>query len=401
MNANIQVLHPDYAQMPTSHPVISTAGRNLGFDLTSSETPTVPPPMQTVSYKQSVGTVKQPHQLNQMSSKHNKRLTQTPRRTLMKTTTKPTIQALQTVALTGLLSLVFLSQTVAADFSGSLKGVTITDAQAANKAPIATFTYTKNGDIITFDASSSSDPDGSIAKYKWDFNNGVISEGMTTTYTLKDIANLQVTLTVIDNNNGAALNQQTVVVVSDGINDDFSSNTIANYTAINGSISISGGNLGGGTAWVSNYAIHNNPTGSNDHYVQGKIQSGGTTAGGTIGLRSNGSTGYLVCLNADSSRLYLYAFNGKALTGNPNGNYPKPITGSSGAGSYTVKLTISGSTIHAYIDLNNNGVFTDANEDLGVWTDTTYSTGQYVVVGALRGSDNSDYRVDNFSGGLL
>lgn len=189
-------------------------------------------------------------------------------------------------------------------------------------------------------------------------------------------------------------------VVSSGIFDDFSTNTAANYTAINGSISISGGTLGGGTNWTGNYAIHNTPTGSNDHYVQGKIQTGGPGAGSAIGLRSNGTTGYLVSLNGDATRLYLYAFNGNALTGDPNGNYAKTILGASGTGSYTVKLSISGSVIHAYIDLNNNGLFTDANEDLGSWNDATYSAGQHIVVGALRGADNVDYRVDDFSGGL-
>ena len=313
----------------------------------------------------------------------------------MKTTTaQPTTLALQTVALTSLLSLVFLSPAVAADFSGNLKGITITDAQASNKAPIATFTYTQNGDIITFDASGSSDPDGSIAKYKWDFGNGANSEGVATKYTLKDIANLQVTLTVIDNNNGVALNQQIIPPAANRITDDFSSDTSAQYTAISGSISISGGSFGSGTAWVSTYAIHNTSTGSNDHYVQGEIQTGG----GMIGLRSNGTTGYMVYLNEDASRLYLVSFNGKTQTENPNGNYPKNVTGTSGPGFYIVKLTISGSTIHAYIDLNNNGSFTDANEDLGTWDDATYSTGQYVVVGAFR--SNTDHRADNFSGGL-
>ena len=306
----------------------------------------------------------------------------------------------QSTILAGFLSLAVLTPAIAADFSGKLKGVSITDAQATNKAPVAAFTYKKNGDIITFDASSSSDPDGSITKYKWDFGNGTISEGASATYILKDIANLQVTLIVTDNNNGVALSQQTIIPVSNVISDDFSSDTSAQYTAIKGSVSISGGTLsGGGGIYTSNYAIHNTPTGSNDHYVQGKIQTGGSNFGSTIGLRSNGTTGYLVTLNADASRLNLIAFNGNTLTGNPNGNYFKSITGSSGSGSYNVKITISGSTIHAYIDLNNNGSFTDPQEDLGTWTDATYSTGQHIVVGVLR--SNLNFQVDNFSGGLL
>lgn len=186
------------------------------------------------------------------------------------------------------------------------------------------------------------------------------------------------------------------------ISDDFSSDTSANYTNITGTIVISGGTIGGASTWSSNYAYHETPTGSNDHYIKGKIQTAAADIDGSIiGLRCNGTTGYYVNINNDATRLMLYSFNGSTVTSGPDGATYKPITGSSGAGSYTVKLTISGSTIHAYIDLDNNGVFTDANEDLGVWSGLSYTTGQYVVVGALRGSNNNDYRVDDLSGGLL
>lgn len=200
---------------------------------------------------------------------------------------------------------------------------------------------------------------------------------------------------------GGVSDTYTVTTVAGGITDDFSTDTSANYTAIHGSISISGGSLGGGTAWTQNYAIHNTSTGSNDHYVQGKIQTGGVSAGGAIGLRSNGTTGYLVCLNVDATRLTLFGINGATLTINPDSTAYKSITGSGGAGSYTVKLSISGNIIHAYIDLNDNGTFVDSNEDLGTWTISSYTSGQYVVVGALRGSDNVDYRVDYLLGGAL
>lgn len=71
--------------------------------------------------------------------------------------------------------------------------------------PTASFTYSPSApeinEIITFDASASSDPDGEIARYEWDFGDGTYTNETdpTTTHAYNETAIYTVTLTVIDN----------------------------------------------------------------------------------------------------------------------------------------------------------------------------------------------------------
>ena len=72
-----------------------------------------------------------------------------------------------------------------------------------NQPPIASFTYLpENPSVnqeITFDASSSSDPDGEIVKYEWDFGDEKKGEGKIVKHSYSKEGSYTVTLTVTDN----------------------------------------------------------------------------------------------------------------------------------------------------------------------------------------------------------
>ena len=71
-----------------------------------------------------------------------------------------------------------------------------------NLPPIANFTYTPENPVvnqtITFNASNSSDPDGFIVKYVWNFGDSSAGEGKVVTHSYSSPVDYIVTLNVID-----------------------------------------------------------------------------------------------------------------------------------------------------------------------------------------------------------
>jgi trimeric autotransporter adhesin len=85
-------------------------------------------------------------------------------------------------------------------------------AVVPNKPPTASFTQQCTALSCSFDASASSDPDGTIAGYSWDFGDGTTGTGATPNHTYANGGTYTVTLTVTDNQNatGTATSQVTV-----------------------------------------------------------------------------------------------------------------------------------------------------------------------------------------------
>ncbi len=68
----------------------------------------------------------------------------------------------------------------------------------ANQAPVAAFTVAATGLVATVDAGGSSDPDGSVVAYAWNFGDGSTATGVTAGHTYAAGGTFQVTLAVTD-----------------------------------------------------------------------------------------------------------------------------------------------------------------------------------------------------------
>jgi len=84
--------------------------------------------------------------------------------------------------------------------------------------PVASFTWTpitpEVGDVVTFDASTSYDPDGTIVGYYWEFGNGDTSIDMVANTTYNTIGLYTARLTVTDNDGLEDLATATLEVIT-------------------------------------------------------------------------------------------------------------------------------------------------------------------------------------------
>ncbi len=100
----------------------------------------------------------------------------------------------------------------------SNSGSSVKALQIANRAPLATFTGSANnvltGVAVTFDSTSSYDPDGVIVTTLWDFGDGSTGSGAVTSHSYANPGTYTVRLTVTDNLGAAQSTTYTVAVTS-------------------------------------------------------------------------------------------------------------------------------------------------------------------------------------------
>ncbi len=94
----------------------------------------------------------------------------------------------------------------------------LTQPAPPNQPPAAAFTISPAspivGQMVTFDASGSVDPDGTIVSYAWSFGTGATGTGRTAGYTYSSPGTYTVGLTVTDNSAATGTATQSVTVVA-------------------------------------------------------------------------------------------------------------------------------------------------------------------------------------------
>ncbi|MEO0583562.1 MAG: PKD domain-containing protein [Bacteroidota bacterium] len=87
---------------------------------------------------------------------------------------------------------------------------------AANETPEADFSHVRQGNdipaVVEFDATNSSDSDGSIVNYEWDFGDGSTGTGMSAEHTFTSAGDFSVSLTVTDNGGAQSTVDATITV---------------------------------------------------------------------------------------------------------------------------------------------------------------------------------------------
>ncbi|MGI5225878.1 PKD domain-containing protein [Actinoallomurus sp. CA-142502] len=105
-----------------------------------------------------------------------------------------------------------------------------------NSLPSATFTSNCDHLACSFDGSGSSDPDGSIASYSWDFGDGSTGTGATPQHTYAAAGDYTVKLTVTDDRGGTdAASQQ---VQTNAANIDYVGTDVYNANTTNATVTI-------------------------------------------------------------------------------------------------------------------------------------------------------------------
>lgn len=168
----------------------------------------------------------------------------------------------------------------------------------ANVAPEASFTVTPaSGAIplrVTTDASASTDSDGSITSYAWNFGNGQSGLGQVATQTYTTAGSFTVTLTVTDDDGATASTTRTVT-----------SNTATSTFSLSGTIQI-----------LSSSAIDSDTNDrfttvvANNNFAQAQNITNPVALGGFANLANTGSSGGNLFAVGDPGDFYRISLTG-------------------------------------------------------------------------------------------
>jgi PKD repeat protein/subtilisin family serine protease len=98
--------------------------------------------------------------------------------------------------------------------NSATQNISVSSSPGKNTPPTASFTYNCSGLSCTFDGTGSSDSDGNITNYVWDFGDEATATGQTTSHTYGAGGSYNVTLTVTDNGGATDAETQPVTVIA-------------------------------------------------------------------------------------------------------------------------------------------------------------------------------------------
>ncbi|MDQ1730827.1 MAG: trimeric autotransporter adhesin [Pseudonocardiales bacterium] len=216
------------------------------------------------------------------------------------------LQAAGSIAITSYLASSATNAPVTVRISSLTAKPTAGTPPPANKPPIAAFSSSCTDLSCSFNGSSSSDPDGTIASYAWDFGDGSTGTGAQPAHTYAAAGSFSVTLTVTDNSaaTGAVSHSVTATMPALIASDRFA-RTVSN---------------GFGTADVGGpWSVTGNP--ANFSVAAGtasmRLATAGTQLTATLAAVSSSDTDLTVNVTADkalsSSGVYL-TFTGRRVS---------------------------------------------------------------------------------------
>jgi PKD repeat protein len=280
-------------------------------------------------------------------------------------------------------------------------GATATTTQLVsiqNRAPTASFTATPttalSGVAIAFDAAASSDPDGTIAKYEWDFDNDGIYEtdaGTTagTSHSFLTPGTLTIGLRVTDDSGQVATTTRTVTIQNSPPTAAFTAapNPVQTGTAV--AYDASGSKDIDGTIAKYEWDLDGNGTYETDTGTTPTTSSGYASAGArTIRLRVTDNSGatatatqavtvtnraptasFTVSANPVQS-LVSVTLNASASK-DPDGTIAKYEWDLDGNGTYEVNAGTSASTTRSFPTSGERAVGLRVTDNLGATATTT------------------------------
>jgi len=110
---------------------------------------------------------------------------------------------------------------VVTDDGGSASDASAQTITVTNTTPTAAFTSVVAGLKVSVNGSGSTDPDGTIASYAWNYGDGTTGTGATDSHTYGTGGTKTITLVVTDNAGGTDTLSKTVTVSANVVADDF------------------------------------------------------------------------------------------------------------------------------------------------------------------------------------